>query len=395
MTNETDTTTLRVLLVDDQPQVLSGLMRNLIMEEDDWIVESADGGSQALEILENDHFDIIVSDLRMPSMDGAEFLALAKEKHPRVIRFILSGYADQDLMLKASGVAHRYMTKPCETTQLIEAIKQVHSTQSLITNERVVRITNSINELHSDTQPIQELIRITEDPESDIVSLNELIKQHPTLHASILRISNSSFFGGGGEIETIQEALQVLGMDLTRSIALQELSKTCFDLSARGLHCAERILDHCVATSRIVAKMGKLTPDIAVLKRVASAALLHDLGKIVLLAIDEIGFIEACARSLKEERSVSALETERFGCEHAAIGAYLFDLWGLPEHIVRCIAWHHHPLSLTCNENVSDAALLNIANYLAHNQESKHYCHLEPADETLLQKLKIELPSRN
>lgn len=386
---------LRVLLVDDQPQVLSGLKRNLRMEQEDWNVDTAGGGDEALELLSRKTFDIVVSDLRMPGMSGATFLYETRERHPEVLRFVLSGYADQDLMLKASGVAHRYLTKPCETEDLINAIKQVYSTQALIQNETVIRIVNSTCDLHADVSPIQKLIELTEDPESDMAALGGLVEQHPSVHASLLHIANSSFFGGGSRIETMHDALQVLGMELTRSIAVHELSKQSFNLSDKGMRCAARILKHCVEVSRMAMRLKGDLADRTVKKRLVSAAMLHDLGKVLLLSFDEETFIATCARSLQEKRAAVFVERETFGCDHAAIAAYLFDLWGLPEQIVRCIAWHHEPELLAGEHRKSDAALLHIANYLAHRRDSNHYCHYERVSDALLERMEISITQNN
>ncbi len=385
-----DPSKLNVLLVDDQPQVLSGLRRNLSIEEEDWLVHAAASGPLALEAMALNEYDIVVSDLRMPGMSGAEFLQIARDRYPNALRFILSGYADQDLMLKASGVAHRYLTKPCETAELVAAIKQVLMTQRLIHDDNVLAICHKINELHVENGPISRLLALTDDPECDTGEVIGLIERNPSLHATVLRISNGAFFGRGGTIDTLQDSMQILGLDLLRNIALIEMAKTHLKLSEYGRRCADRIMEHCVETSLRIPRLGKLVGrDLSLQRRLASAAILHDLGKLVLLAYDEKRFVSTCSRSLAERRPSHELEAEIFGCDHAALGGYIFELWGLPESLIRAIAWHHRPECHLGALSKNEAALLQIANYLAHAHEKSHYSHVSPIHPTIVKELGI------
>ena len=86
----------KILFVDDEPNVLSGLRRMLRPMSQEWKTEFCEGGPQALAILETNPFDVIVSDMRMPGMSGDQLLEAVRERHPHMVRVILSGQCDKE-----------------------------------------------------------------------------------------------------------------------------------------------------------------------------------------------------------------------------------------------------------------------------------------------------------
>src|SRR5579864_3655314 len=99
----------RILFVDDEPMVLHGLRRMLRPFRDKWEAVFLEGGPEALEMMKHEPFDVVVSDMMMPRMNGAEFLEEVRQRHPGTVRLILSGHADRDLVLKCVDCAHRFL----------------------------------------------------------------------------------------------------------------------------------------------------------------------------------------------------------------------------------------------------------------------------------------------
>lgn len=114
----------RILCVDDEPNLLAALERNLFGQFD---VVTANGGEAGLAALaEGPPFDAIVSDMRMPGMDGAAFLALARERAPDTVRILLTGQADAESAIAAinRGAIFRFLCKPCPTEELVATLQQ-------------------------------------------------------------------------------------------------------------------------------------------------------------------------------------------------------------------------------------------------------------------------------
>jgi predicted PurR-regulated permease PerM len=115
----------RILFVDDEEQILKSIVR--LFRTTNYEVLIASDGSKALELLKTEEVDLIISDMRMPFMDGTELLQKVKELYPKMIRIILSGYADEKLILKAiqNNVAKIYIFKPWENDTLLNIINQI------------------------------------------------------------------------------------------------------------------------------------------------------------------------------------------------------------------------------------------------------------------------------
>lgn len=128
--------TAKILFVDDEVNVLDGFRRQFRKVLD---LETAPGGHEALEVLAREGpFSVIVSDLRMPEMDGIQFLSRARETAPETVRILLTGYADLETAIDAINQDNifRFLTKPCESEVLLKAISDGVKQYNLITAER-------------------------------------------------------------------------------------------------------------------------------------------------------------------------------------------------------------------------------------------------------------------
>ena len=128
----------RVLFVDDEPQVLDGIQRSLRKQVDIVTTTSAAEGLRLLA--ESGPFALVVSDMRMPVMNGAQFLAKARECKPETVRIILSGQSDLQATIAAVNEGHiyRFLHKPCNPEQLLAAIEDGLNQHRLITAEKVL-----------------------------------------------------------------------------------------------------------------------------------------------------------------------------------------------------------------------------------------------------------------
>ncbi len=108
----------RILFVDDEPKILDGLRDLLRKERKQWDMVFALGGQEALDELARGRFDVVVSDMRMPGIDGVMLLKMVKEKYPATARIILSGHAEREAVVNALPVAHQFLSKPCDADVL-------------------------------------------------------------------------------------------------------------------------------------------------------------------------------------------------------------------------------------------------------------------------------------
>lgn len=128
----------RVLFVDDEPNVLEGIRRGLGRKLE---METAPGGSEALELLDSgQEFAVVVSDMRMPGMDGATFLKHVRERQPDSVRMILSGQAELESTIAAVNEGHifRFLMKPCPADKLEASVRAGLEQYRLVMAERAL-----------------------------------------------------------------------------------------------------------------------------------------------------------------------------------------------------------------------------------------------------------------
>ena len=117
-------TVKRILFVDDEPKVLDGLRRMLYPLRDEWQIVFASNGHQALQLLSESDYDVIVTDVRMPDMSGIELLEEVVKQFPRVVRLVLSGTMDPAILAHSAPLAHRCLFKPCDPATLRATVEE-------------------------------------------------------------------------------------------------------------------------------------------------------------------------------------------------------------------------------------------------------------------------------
>lgn len=125
----------RILFVDDDRNILAALQRVLRPTRAEWEVACATSGEAALRMLELQPFDIVISDMRMPGMNGSELFSEVAKRYPSVVRIALSGQADEEITVGAIGGAHLSLPKPCDGETLKQAITRACALRGLLVNE--------------------------------------------------------------------------------------------------------------------------------------------------------------------------------------------------------------------------------------------------------------------
>jgi response regulator RpfG family c-di-GMP phosphodiesterase len=127
-----------ILFVDDEENVLSSMRRMLRKNAAQWDMAFANSGAEAVELAKTKNFAVVVSDMRMPEMDGLETLSTIKDISPDTVRIMLTGNADQLTAINAinEGEIFRFFTKPCDRGTLIKGIESAIRQHNLITAEK-------------------------------------------------------------------------------------------------------------------------------------------------------------------------------------------------------------------------------------------------------------------
>jgi HD-like signal output (HDOD) protein len=328
----------RVLFVDDEPLVLQGLRAGLYGRRKDWDMHFAQGGAQAIELMQQGHFDVLVSDLRMPGVDGTTLVARARTDSPDTIRIVLSGYANEEQSQRLVSLAHRYLSKPCESKKLEECIDRCLKTQSLIQSEDLRTQLGSITNLPPMPSTFAALQRALADPSVDSSKVASIIQRDPAVSAKVLQVCNSAFFRLPRRVSSIQQAVSYLGLSTVRSMVLSaELFKPGKTL-APGVDLGQ-LQKHAMSVAGIARFLAADTPwaEDAFL-----SGLLHDVG-FLLLGRQFGDKMQSAVDATVSGMPLAEAEHSHIGVDHGVAGAYLLGLWGLPYEVVETVANHEAP----------------------------------------------------
>jgi HD-like signal output (HDOD) protein len=332
----------------------------------EWDMEFVGGGKLALARMEQRNFDVIVSDMCMPGMNGAELLNQVLLRFPKTARLVLSGQADKELILKCVGSAHQYITKPCEPESLRATLRRASSIASSLDNEKLRHLVGQMDRLPSIPSLYSEIVKLLQHPETTVEEVGELIGRDIGMTAKILKLVNSAFFGLRRQISTPEEATTYLGLDTIRALVLSIDAFSQFEtVRSEGL-CLEALSDHCLETAamaKCIAKAESAEQKLA--DEAFTAGMLHDIGKLVLAVNFPDQFNNALLTAARENVELTAVETELFGAHHADVGGYLLGLWGLSTPVVEAIALHHSP-SRSVEKAFTPLTAVHVANTLAH-----------------------------
>jgi response regulator RpfG family c-di-GMP phosphodiesterase len=214
----------KILCVDDEPNILSSLRR--LFRSKGYKVLTALGGQEGLAVLEAESVDLVISDMRMPIMDGAAFLAQVRIRWPDTIRLLLTGYSDVQSIIDAinRGEIYRYITKPWDDNDIVLVVKQALERKALeIEKKRLEELTHNQNEelkaLNANLEAkVEERTAALRQAHDSLIHVNEKLKN--SFLTSIKVFSNVIEMRGGKLVghsrrvaDLARKIAKIMGMD--------------------------------------------------------------------------------------------------------------------------------------------------------------------------------------
>lgn len=350
-----------ILFVDDEPEVLRGLRDSLRKYRHDWSMTFVSSGAEALAALAATSFDVVVSDIRMPQMDGTALLGRIKIEYPQTARIILSGQADKDTIVRALPVTHQFVTKPCDPEQLRRVIERTCSLNGLMGNEKIRLLLGGLEKLPSVPSTYLALTQAMAREEVKISEVAAIVERDAAMSIKVLQLVNSAYFGQAQRMTSIRHAAIYLGLELLRALAL---SAHVFGvLEGAALH--RYGLGHVQDSSMVTARLARRFLSASGRGEVGfTAGLIHNIGRVVLAICLKNDYLDVIERARREGLPLHLVERDMLKVTHAEIGAYLLGIWGLPPAIVEAIAFHHTPGSLP-HDDSDIAGAVHVADLLA------------------------------
>jgi HD-like signal output (HDOD) protein/CheY-like chemotaxis protein len=318
----TTSTKKRILFVDDEPNVLAGLRNAFRPQRHQWDMVFALGPEEALAKIAESSFDVVVSDMRMPHMDGATLLREIKQRQPQAVRMILTGQTEQESVMKSVFIAHVFLSKPCEPDFLKRVVDRACSLNELLNSEQLCMAAGRVDMLPAAPKTYIELSEALRRPDCNTKEVAKIIERDVGLCAKILQLVNSAFFGLPRRVVSLEEAVTYLGTitikNLTMAIEAFSTAKGTCDLSPIDLIALQ---DHSLLAGQIARSLDM--GDKAKAEATFLAGVLHEVGWLVKVEGNEV--------------------TDKKTVDRALLGAYLLGLWGLPHPITEAVAYHRNP----------------------------------------------------
>jgi len=341
---QTVNTLKRILFVDDDPNVLTGLRNVLRTKRREWDMVFAIGPEEALANLAKGSFDVVVSDMRMPRMDGASLLAKVKEMQPWAVRMILSGQTELESVMKSVFVAHMFLSKPCDPVLLQSVVDRACRLNAILHSDELRAIAGKVQMLPAAPKTYVALNAAMMVPTCSVASLVQIIEHDVGLCAKLLQLVNSAFFGLPKRISSLTETVTYLGITTIRNLAL---ALETFSLAAENAGLSEGELvalqEHSLLTGQIAQQIE--AKNMKKSEGSFLAGVLHEVGWLV-----NVKGASGRAPCLASER--------------ALLGAYLLGLWGMPHTIIEAVAYHGEP-RLVPHSTFELVDIIYIANHFA------------------------------
>ena len=350
----------RLLLVDNSPQNVAVYQNLFANKEDQWNCQFADSIKDVFDKLSKTDFDIVVTDIKMPVLNGIPLLETIAQMYPNIIRVVLVPGLSADYPKHFVKFAHRIMIKPNSCEKLEMQIIRIYRLYKTIMHPQGMRFIDGLERIPSLPKIYGDLIAELESPTPSVKKAGALIAKDIGMSAAILKMVNSAHFGLAKRVTSPELAVSLLGLDIVQGLVLTAHLFSAFSNAETKLLNLETIVDHCLMVGNLakeIATHENLPPN--VIDSIYIAGILHDVGRLIFASHSPKLYRHVIEIAEKENRQIYEIEQELFGIMHAEIGAYLLGQWGLPELVIELIAYHHSveiPEYLTIELSVLEAA---------------------------------------
>jgi len=334
----------KVLFVDDEINILKSIKRGFLHAP--FEVITAESARDGLRTLEETAVDIVVSDYRMPEIDGFQFLKMVKERFPEVNRVILSGFIEKSVAVESltRGLASTYILKPWLNEDMEEKINHILSMRKVLKSRKLLGVINQIENLPHLSNIYQEFMEAVNE-EKSMDRISRIIQKDPSIATKVLQIANSAFYGLKN-CTSIKQAAITLGLDTLQDILLTISIINTMKWKVEQMHRLQEIFLHSFIMNTHLPHLHRFIPESHYYRTFPSVGLTYDVGKVILLQYFPDRY-QTVLKHLQRHPEKDFYESEvEMGFEevsHQEIGAFFLDYWNLPQIFIETALFHHTP----------------------------------------------------
>ncbi|MCX7798552.1 MAG: response regulator [Melioribacter sp.] len=335
----------------------------IIKSNNKYILHFADNFQTALKILKNNEIDVCIINADLISLNGFDLLSRIKKNYPKIIRVLITDHQEKNFSLRTFNLAHQHYKSPLTEQILKEKIEPATILKSLIQNEKTLTKLNSEDGIPTLPEIYYKVEKEINLPDVSIQRIANLISKDLSLTTKILQLANSAYFGISAKIVDILQAINILGLNVIKSIIVYTKVFTNLEKKRELKEIIETIWNHSILVSNISHKIiYHFTKEKELAEQAYIAGILHDIGKVILLNIEHDYEKLLKLFNINAEIDDDKIKKE-YGATHSEIGAYTLAIWGFHKSVVDAVLLHHsfHTINYLSLSNV-----ISISNRLSN-----------------------------
>lgn len=337
-----------ILFVDGDSGALDALVRSVAKTRPEWVLHKATKGKQALELIDSQSVDVVVSETHLSDMSGFDLLARIRSGHPNTIRLTHSADHDAEVVLESARANHRFIPKPVSCAVLTTAIECSLRLKNVLLDEQLAAFVSDIESIPALPAIYNEMIAELASSRGSLLTVGSIVEKDTGLTVTVLRIVNSTFYGLSQRVESVAQGVTLLGVHLIKNIALTAKVFSQFKGNQLSMRRLTQLNDQAV-------KMGALSNQFGRYAKVSRSTVDHSQMAGMMANIGEL----VVAIKPGKPAEPSDLSSE-------LIGAYLLRLWLLPDAIVEAVALQHESPPRFV-ESITPLVILHAIRYLQCN----------------------------
>jgi HD-like signal output (HDOD) protein len=314
----------------------------IVLMSDGYSVFSANNGKKAIEVLEEEKIDLLITNIRLEDMNGLELLKFVKKTYPLIFRVVIGKHQEEKDVISAlrNNLAKMYLSKSWDSERINSIINKIFSIEDILKNKELLKIINNIGGLPT-LPDIYSRLCFEIEKGTSIGEIAKIIEEDQSIAATVLKIVNSGFYG----IRTgsIQYAISYLGLNNIKNIILTNGVLNNVNADKCSYFNPELLWKHSYFSNKLVILIYKKLLNKNIDNLNLTAGLLHDIGKIVLIKRISEEYPKV-NELIKDNKRISFEDREILGISHQQIGGYLLKWWDIPYPIVEAAVFHHSPL---------------------------------------------------
>lgn len=341
----------KILLVDSSTSACLELAHALAKVRSQWTVTTASSGQQALDVLFDETMDppvdVIVGESQLVDMSGFQLLDQARKAPRAPIRFTLTADEAAEAMLCNLRVNQRFLLKPLDVELLATSIERSLRLNECMNQEPLKRFMRSVTSIPAIPAIYDDMVQELALPDSSLLKVGEIVEKDTGLTLSVLKVVNSAFYGINRRVESVAQAVTLLGVHMIKNITLTTKVFSRFSGSKLSASRMAALNDEAIrigALSNQFARYAKM-PRIA-LDHCQIAGMMANVGELI-----------AAARADVPSDSLPAVEL---------IGASVLRGWYMPDAVVEAVALQYDAPQKD-PEVVTPLAVLQSIRYLQSN----------------------------